>query len=111
MINKEEKNAPVVHKKASPQKLVKITLECKKEDVKEVEDVFGRGKKTEDGSYVLISLDASYDTLFANLFVLGTTAKLTEPAEIRNEFERKLQDSSDFYKRRRDNGRMDVWLL
>lgn len=110
MVNKEEKKAPAPHK-PSMQNLIKITLECKKDDAKKVEAIFGKGKKTEDGDYLLLEFDLSSDSLFANLFAVGTIAKITEPAELKEEFERKLQDTADFYKRRRDNGRMDVWLL
>lgn len=91
--------------------LIRITVEYKKEDAESVEAVLGKGEVTEDGDYIVSELGVPSSNLFSNLFLLGTSVKLTAPAELKEEFEKKLADVADFYKKRRDNGKIDVWLL
>ena len=79
--------------------LIHITVEYKKED------------ETEDGDYITAELGVPSSNLFANLFTLGTAVKLTAPEELKGQFEAKLAEVAEFYKKRRDNGRMDFWLL
>ena len=42
---------------------------------------------------------------------VSTAVKLTAPEELKGQFEAKLAEVAEFYKKRRDNGRMDFWLL
>ncbi len=91
--------------------LVYITLEYKKEDAETVYDIIGKGSETEDGDYIVAEIGVPSSNLFANLFQIGTLAKLTAPAELKDEFEKRLSDVSDFYRKRRAGGKMDVWLL
>ena len=91
--------------------LVRITVEFKKADAEAVRAILGEGEEKEDGDYIVSEIGVPSSSLFGNLFTLGTAVKLTAPAELKEEFEKKLADVAEFYRKRRDNGRMDVWLL
>ena len=91
--------------------LIHITVEYKKEDAESVYAIMGKGNETEDGDYITAELGVPSSNLFANLFTLGTAVKLTAPEELKGQFEAKLAEVAEFYKKRRDNGRMDFWLL
>lgn len=91
--------------------LLHITVEYKKEDAETVYAILGKGKEAEDGDYLIAELGVPSSSLFANLFTLGTTVKLTAPAEIKERFENQLAEVADFYKKRRDSGKIDFWLL
>ncbi len=109
MDGEKEKKAP----KAKPVTLdlLHITVEFKKEDAEVVRDLLGKGKETEDGDYVTSELGISSSELFPTLFTLGDKVKLTQPTELKEEFEKKLEELAEFYRKRRSNGRMEVWLL
>lgn len=91
--------------------LIKVTVECKKEDKEEVVSLLGNGSAEEDGDYLKMTVGVSSSALFPLLFTLGTKAKLIEPSELKEEFEKKLSDTAEFYKKRRANEKIDVWLL
>ena len=91
--------------------LIKVTVECKKEDKDEVVTLLGNGEEKEDGDYLQITLGVSSSALFPLLFTLGTKAKLIEPLTLKEEFEKRLDETSEFYKKRRANEKIDVWLL
>lgn len=91
--------------------LLHITIEYKKEDAEAVYAVMGKGEETEDGDYITAELGVPSSNLFANLFTLGTAVKLTEPAELKEQFEKKLAEVAEHYAKRRDKGRIDYWLL
>ena len=109
MEGEKEKKAP----KAKPVTLdlLHITVEFKKEDAEVVREFLGKGKETEDGEYVKSELGVPSSELFQALFNLGDKVKLLEPTELKEEFEKKLEELAEFYRKRRSNGRMDVWLL
>ena len=83
--------------------LIHITVEYKKEDAEAVRAILGSGKETEEGDYIIAELGVPSSSLFGNLFTLGTAVKLTAPAELKEEFEKKLADVAEFYRKRRDN--------
>lgn len=91
--------------------LVRIKLEYKKEDRETVKAFLGKAKETEDGDYLTAEFGVPSSSLFSTLLDLGTSAKLIEPSELKEEFERRLDELSEFYKKRRSNGKMEVWLL
>lgn len=91
--------------------IIRVTVEYKKENKELVASVMGKGKEEEDGDYIIAELGVPSSSLFANLFTLGDKVKLTAPIELKEEFERKLGEVSDFYKKRRDSGKIEVWLL
>ncbi len=91
--------------------LVHISIEYKKKDAEDVYAILGKGKESEDGDYVTSELSLPSSVLFPALFTLGTEVKLIEPTELKEEFEKKLDELSEFYKKRRSSGRMEVWLL
>ena len=64
-----------------------------------------------DSDYIIAELGVPSSSLFANLFTLGTAAKLTAPAELKEKFEKQLDEVAEFYKKRRDSGKIDFWLL
>ncbi len=90
---------------------VHIKLEYKKNDAATVRDILGKGKETEDEGYIIAEYSFPSSSLYATLLTLGTVAKLIEPEEIKADFEKRLNDVSEYYKKRRDNARIDVWLL
>ena len=91
--------------------LLHITVEFKKEDAEDVYALLGHGNQTEDGDYITSELGVPSSELFPTLFTLGSRVKLTEPTELKEEFEKKLEELAEFYHKRRSNGKMDVWLL
>lgn len=91
--------------------LVHITVEYKKEDAEDVYEILGKGEESEDGDYITATLGVPSNTLFSNLFMLGSEVKLLEPVALKEEFEKKLDELSEFYKKRRSSGKMEVWLL
>ena len=91
--------------------LVRIEVEFKKEDAEAVRAIMGEGEESEDGDYIVSKLAVPSSNLFANLITLGTAVKLTAPTELKEEFEERLSEVSDFYKRRRTNDKIDFWLL
>ncbi len=91
--------------------LIHITVEYKKEDAEAVYAILGHGDETEDGDYITAELGVPSSSLFGNLFTLGTAVKLVEPSELKAQFEQRLSDTADFYKKRRDSGKIDFWLL
>ena len=91
--------------------LLRIKLEYKKEDADTVKAILGKGKTEEDGEYIIAEYALPSSSLFPTLLELGTTAKLIEPQEIKEEFENTLDEISEFYKKRRSNGKIDYWLL
>ena len=103
--------APVVFATPVTLDLVHITVEYKKEDAEDVYALLGKGKESEEGEYISAEIGVPSNTLFSNLFMLGTKVKLLEPTELKEEFEKKLDELSEFYKKRRANARMEVWLL
>lgn len=109
MEGKKEKHTP--QPKPVTLDLLHITVEFKKEDADDVRAILGRGKETEDGDYITSELGVPSSELFPALFTLGTHVKLTQPTELKEDFEKKLEEISDFYRKRRSSGRMDVWLL
>lgn len=101
---------------ASPPKpvtldLVHITVEYKKEDGDTVRSIMGQGEETEEGEYIVAEYSVPSSNLFENLFTLGTVMKLTAPTELKEEFEERLSEVADYYKRRRDTRNIDFWLL
>ena len=107
------KNGKVETVKARPVTLdlVRLEIEFKEEDREDVYTIFPEGEEKVDGDYIISEVALPSSEVFVNLFLLGTKVKVTAPAEIKEEFEKRLNDISDFYKRRRDNGKMEVWLL
>ncbi len=91
--------------------LVRVSVEFKKEDREEVISLLGNGEEEKDGDYIKLTVGVSSSALFPLLFTLGTKAKLIEPSELKEEFEKKLSDTAEFYKKRRANEKIDVWLL
>lgn len=91
--------------------LLHIIVEFKKEDAEDVRAILGRGKESNDGDYITSELGIPSSELFPTLFTLGSKAKLTQPTELKEEFEKKLEELSEFYRKRRSTGKMDVWLL
>lgn len=105
------KEAPPKNPKPVTLDLLHITVEYKKEDADEVRTFLSKGKETEDGDYITAELGIPSSELFPALFTLGTKVKLLEPVELKEEFEKKLDDIAEFYRRRRSSKKMDFWLL
>ncbi len=91
--------------------LIHITVEYKKEDAEAVYAILGQGEETEDGDYITAELGVPSSNLFGNLFTLGTAVKLLEPSELKEQFEKRLEETAEFYRKRRDSGKIDFWLL
>ena len=91
--------------------LIRITVEFKKDDAEAVYAILGQGDEKEDGDYIISEIGVPSSNLFSNLFMLGTSVKLTAPSELKEEFEKKLDEVADFYKKRRASEKMDFWLL
>ncbi len=91
--------------------LVRIKVEYKKEDRETIKTILGKAKEVEDGDYLTAEFGVPSNSLFPTLLELGTSAKLLEPTELKEKFEKKLDELSEFYKKRRSSGKMEVWLL
>ena len=107
----EKKSTPAVSHRPVTTDLIEVTIEYKSEDADTVYDIIGKGNEEVNGDYITANIHLPSSELFPTLLRLGVKAKLIEPAYLKEDFEKTLSEISDFYKKRRDNAKMDVWLL
>ena len=107
-----QKEEPIQKKKkrTAEDNGVTVLIEYKEVDRESVEDAFS-AKGSEADGYFCIEATLGKEELFGILFTLGQRARISEPAEIKEDFEERLSELLDFYKKPKDNKKIEVWLL
>ena len=90
---------------------ITVTVEYKKENEKEVKELFKDGKINYEGDFATGEFLVSEHEVFLLLLKLKDKGRLIYPENLAEEFKKTLMTTLDFYNKPRNNKKLDVWLL